>query len=663
MPVRRKDGPRRFGNGPVNQRITKTKTIGASELRSSEATSQNERLEATRLAHSIDEAQGFERFEAGKPRVGWLMNMHSTSLEDSNIPGGRAAVDYYFIEADGQGRFKASVEYDPYFLLAVKKGKEGEVEEWVKRGFEGLVKTVERVEKEDLKMPNHLLGYRRLFLKLAFANVNDLLAVRRAVLPVAEKNKKNVSAMDTYAEVASANAGFDLFDDAHLDERRPGGSVEASDYILDIREYDVPYHVRVAIDTDIRIGKWYTVTSKHGHISLSCIEDRLTRADPVVLAYDIETTKLPLKFPDASFDQIMMISYMIDGQGFLITNREIVSEDIQDFDYTPKPEFDGPFLIFNEPNEEALLERFFTCIKEARPTIIVTYNGDFFDWPFVETRASIHGIDMYREIGFRKNSEDVYQSTHCAHMDAFAWVNRDSYLPQGSRGLKAVTVAKLGYDPDELDPELMTPYASERPQTLAEYSVSDAVATYYLYMKYVHPFIFSLCTIIPLGPDDVLRKGTGTLCEMLLMVQAYQKEIVLPNKHADPRESFWEGHLLESETYVGGHVESIEAGVFRSDIPCNFAVDTAAIDELLTDLDAALKFSIVVEEKKKVEDIANYDEIKAQIADRLNQLKTTPNRHEKPSIYHLDVASMYPNIMTTNRLQPDSMIDEAVCAA
>ena len=100
-------------------------------------------------------------------------------------------------------------------------------------------------------------------------------------------------------------------------------------------------------------------------------------------------------------------------------------------------------------------------------------------------------------------------------MDCFAWVNRDSYLPQGSRGLKAVTVAKLGYDPDELDPELMTPYASERPQTLAEYSVSDAVATYYLYMKYVHPFIFSLCTIIPLNPDDTLRKGTGTLCEML----------------------------------------------------------------------------------------------------------------------------------------------------
>jgi len=147
------------------------------------------------------------------------------------------------------------------------------------------------------------------------------------------------------------------------------------------------------------------------------------------------------------------------------------------------------------------------------------------------------------------------------------------------------------------------------------------------------------------------------------MVQAYQKGIVLPNKHQAPKEAFWDGHLLESETYVGGHVESIEAGVFRSDIPCNFALDTSAIDELVADLDAALKFSIVVEEKKAIEDVTNYEEVKEQITEKLMQLKNTPNRNERPSIYHLDVASMYPNIMTTNRLQPDSMIQESDCAA
>lgn len=41
---------------------------------------------------------------------------------------------------------------------------------------------------------------------------------------------------------------------------------------------------------------------------------------------------------------------------------------------------------------------------------------------------------------------------------------------------------------------------------MANYSVSDAVATYYLYMQYVHPFIFALCTIIPMEPDEVRLK-------------------------------------------------------------------------------------------------------------------------------------------------------------
>lgn len=628
-----------------------------------ETTSIHDKRDAVKLADSIDEAHGFMRYESGKKKVGWLVNIKATSIEDDNFPDGRAAVDCYLIEEDG-GTFKATLHYEPYFLVAVKRGYETEAEEWLKRvPGGGVTKSIKRVEKEDLKMPNHLLGYRRTFFELRFKSIGNLLAARKDIMPIVERNKKTVSTLDMYAEVASANNTFDLYQEEHDERRLHVSTVDAGDLIVDIREWDVPYHVRVMIDMGIRTGKWYTVEAKHGSTRMVCLEERLQRADPVVMAYDIETTKLPLKFPDATIDQIIMISYMIDGQGFLITNREIVAQEIDDFEYTPKPEYEGPFIIFNEPDEKSVIERFFLHIKESRPTVIATYNGDFFDWPFVDARASINGIDMYREIGWRKGKEDQYCCDYSAHMDCFHWVNRDSYLPQGSRGLKAVTTAKLGYDPDELDPELMLRYASERPQVLAEYSVSDAVATYYLYMKYVHPFIFSLCTIIPLGPDAVLRKGTGTLCEMLLMVQAYEKGIVLPNKHVSPKESFWEGHLLESETYVGGHVESIEAGVFRADIPVQFSIEISAIDELLHNLDAALKFSIEIEEKKSLSNVENYEEVKQQIIDRLTMLKENANGSDYPLIYHLDVASMYPNIMTTNRLQPDSMIDESNCAA
>jgi DNA polymerase epsilon subunit 1 len=70
--------------------------------------------------------------------------------------------------------------------------------------------------------------------------------------PIAEKNKKNQNAMDTYVEVASANAGFDLFKDELEDSRRTG-IADASDNIVDIREFDVPYHVRLTIDKSMMI--------------------------------------------------------------------------------------------------------------------------------------------------------------------------------------------------------------------------------------------------------------------------------------------------------------------------------------------------------------------------------------------------------------------------
>lgn len=200
--------------------------------------------------------------------------------------------------------------------------------------------------------------------------------------------------------------------------------------------------------------------------------------------------------------------------------------------------------------QAATITRFFEHIRDVKPTVMASFNGDFFDFPFLDARAKINGIDMFLETGFAKDAEDEYKSRTCVHMDCFRWVKRDSYLPQGSQGLKAVTTAKLGYNPIELDPELMTPwvllfnitsriligslcsrYAMEQPQILAQYSVSDAVATYYLYMKYVHPFIFSLCNIIPLNPDEVLRKGSGTLCETLLMVSQCSSHFTNIRRH------------------------------------------------------------------------------------------------------------------------------------
>lgn len=610
----------------------------------------------------LDNRMGFEKVEFSDLEKflslkGWLINMHPTTYFNDKENKLISGIDYYFVDEEN-GTFKVNLPFYPYFYLEIKADNYVEIEYWLRKTLESSnFKKMKMVIKDDLSLPNHLLGNKKTLIKISFYNNDDFHLARKIILPIINENNSRKHSNDVTQFFNAGRSDFQINQNV-INENK----LNTSHYINDIREYDIPLLVRASVDMDIRVGKWYKIFQKNSQPVFKEDTNSMAFSDTVVLAFDIETTKLPLKFPDSKFDQIMMISYMCDGDGFLITNREIISEDIEGFEYTPKPEYPGVFTVFNESNEKNLIIKFFNHIKELKPTIITTFNGDFFDWPFVDARSTYHDIDMFDEIGFFKDNEGQYKSSYCIHMDCYKWVKRDSYLPQGSQGLKPVTKIKLGYNPTQLDPELMTPYAKENPQLLSEYSVSDAVATYYLYQKYVHPFIFSLCTIIPLNPDETLRKGTGSLCEMLLTVQAYKKNILLPNKHTVNEQKFFEGHLLESETYVGGHVESLEVGVFRDDLKIDFELNCKTLQFLYDNLKDMIKFCIEKEHKCKIEEVKNYDEIHDEIEKILLNLKNKPLRNEKPLIYHVDVSSMYPNIMITNRLQPDSMKTEDFCA-
>ncbi|KAM5584440.1 DNA polymerase epsilon catalytic subunit A-like [Rosa sericea] len=604
----------------------------------------------TRTAdEDLESKLGFDLFSEGETRLGWLLTFATSSWEDQDTRKVYSCVDLYFVTQDGSA-FKSKYKFRPYFYAATKEKMEMDVEAYLRRRYESRIADIEIVAKEDLDLKNHLSGLHKSYLKLSFDTVQQLMNVKSDLLQVVERNHTKFDAAEAYESILLGKR-----------EQRPQDFL---DCIVDLREYDVPYHVRFAIDNDVRCGQWYDVSVSSTGVMLERRTDLLQHAEVHVCAFDIETTKLPLKFPDAEYDLIMMISYMVDGQGYLIINRECVGADIEYLEYTPKEEFVGHFKVTNVENERELLRQWFAHMREVKPGIYVTYNGDFFDWPFLETRAAHHGFKMNDEVGFScdKNQGECRAKFAC-HLDCFAWVKRDSYLPQGSQGLKAVTKAKLGYDPIEVNPEDMVRFAKEEPQRMASYSVSDAVATYYLYMTYVHPFIFSLATIIPMSPDEVLRKGSGTLCEMLLMVQAYKANVICPNKHQSDPEKFYKNHLLESETYIGGHVECLESGVFRSDLPTNFRLDAAAYEQLINNLDRDLQYAIRVEGKMDLDSVSNYDEVKSSILDKLVRLRDEPIREECPLIYHLDVAAMYPNIILTNRLQPTSIVTDEVCTA
>jgi len=507
---------------------------------------------------------------------------------------------------------------------------------------------------------NHLSGIKSKIIKLNFKNTSDLIFVRKEMRTIVQKNKTKEKIL-SYSELLN-----------------PSSKLDSVDNILDIREDDIPYHVRVCIDNEIRCGCWYNFlyNEEIGSI-VTKLPNKLTKADIRVLAFDIETTKAPLKFPDPAIDNIIMISYMVDGHGFLIVNRQIISEEIEDFEYTPKPEFEGTFHVFNEIDEKSLLLRFAEHCRELRVNVFVTYNGDDFDIPFILERMKSNKLNMENEFGLtgissNSGGKDEFMGRFATHIDCLYWVRRDAFLPQGSHGLKAVTKSKLGYDPIEVDPEKMLEMAKDDPKKLCAYSVSDALATFFLYKLMIHDFIYALCTIIPTFPDEVLRKGSGTLCEELLMAQAFRRNILFPNKQVEEFEKFFKGHLINSETYIGGHVECLNEGVYRSDISVKFKLDPKAYFYLMDNIENYIRFCLEIENgiviDESIIDPKNIEEIKSQILSKLTALKDViEDSHnyiieEKPLIYHLDVSAMYPNIILTNRLQPVAIVDEQKCA-
>ena len=135
------------------------------------------------------------------------------------------------------------------------------------------------------------------------------------------------------------------------------------------------------------------------------------------------------------------------------------------------------------------------------------------------------------------------------------------------------------------------------------------------------------------------------------MNDAFHGEIVMPNKTEAKYNQMHNGHLIDTETYVGGHVEALESGVFRNDIPCRFRVVPEAMQGLIDGLDDALKYAITVEEGRDFSTITNYEEERDRVKLELEKIRDEPYRVETPLIYHLDVAAMYPNIILTNRLQ------------
>jgi len=149
------------------------------------------------------------------------------------------------------------------------------------------------------------------------------------------------------------------------------------------------------------------------------------------------------------------------------------------------------------------------------------------------------------------------------------------------------------------------------------------------------------------------------------MAQAFRGNIIFPNKKESKFERFYNNHLIESDTYVGGHVEALKTGIYRSDFPQKFKVDKNVYNALIDNVDKVIEFAIEIEQGLKKEDVENIEEVKQQVLEKLDQFISVKTNYveKEPLIYHVDVSAMYPNIILSNRLQPVAIVNDEICAS
>ena len=382
----------------------------------------------------------------------------------------------YFMQQDGE-TFKAQVKYAPYFLIATEPDCENDVEAFLRRRYEGKIHDVLIVDKEDLDLKNHLSGLTQRYLKVVFATVQDLMDVRREVMPLVKKNQTKCEAAAAYealhrmeTETSGGLGGSGRAHHGRADDARPGGGGGSGGGEARDRQ------LRGRHDRHPRVRRAAPRALAHRHRDAVRMVVRRARVGG---GDDLDPPTGPARARGGSGVRVRHR----DDEAAAEVPRRGARPGVHDLVHArragvphhqprgrgrgrgglrvhPKPEYPGPFVVWNEPDEASLLRRWFDHMRETRPCVYVTYNGDFFDWPFVETRAEKLGMSLYDELGFRCDRKTgECRSRSALHLDAFAWVKRDSYLPAGSHGLKAVTKAKLKYNPVEVDAEDMLPFA------------------------------------------------------------------------------------------------------------------------------------------------------------------------------------------------------------
>jgi len=337
----------------------------------------------------------------------------------------------------------------------------------------------------------------------------------------------------------------------------------------DIREHDIPFYRRYLIDNDLFpmskieldgevIETFPTIKSEDENleiIKLNHSPKTISSDFPQlnIMSFDLEVRN-PKGMPNSKKNEIIMIGVSSNfGVEKVISNK-------------------GEHLDFVETvdTEKEMIKSFVKIVKDNNVDVIVGYNSDNFDFPYIRDRAAKYDINLDfgmdgSELKFLKRGYASSASFKgMIHVDLYLVMRR--YISLDRYTLERVYLELFGEEKIEVQGDRIYEFwdnGGKQLDNLFDYSLDDVVSTLKIAEETL-PLSLELTRIVGQPLFDLTRMATGQQAEWYLVRKAYEYNEIVPNKPSGMNSS------KRSASAVGGYVKEPEKGLHNNLVQFDF---------------------------------------------------------------------------------------------
>ncbi len=302
--------------------------------------------------------------------------------------------------------------------------------------------------------------------------------------------------------------------------------------VAEVVEADIRFSMRYLIDHDLKPCGWHIAVVR-------------------------EVPKKPIYRVYAEYEVVGDIKNIEDTSQ---PNLRITAFDIEVYASagTPKPDRDPVIIIgvmdnvageviqfkAEDKTDHRVIGEFIDYMKNFDPDIVIGYNSNGFDWPYLIDRSKHLGLKL--DVGRRIGS--IPRTSTYGHISIAGRLNVDLY--DFAEEIPEVKVKTLENIADYLgvmkkDERILIDYIDiprywddpSKRKILLKYNEDDVVSTYGLGEKFL-PFAIQLSNITGLPLDQVGAASVGFRLEWYLMREAYRYGELVPNRVERPYESY-----------------------------------------------------------------------------------------------------------------------------